>query len=113
MNKKISRRIRRKSKIRGKISGDASRPRLSVYKSNNHISAQLIDDVKRVTLGAASDIKIKKGNRSERAKTIGKEIAEIAKKKKITEVVFDRSGYKYHGRIKELADAAREGGLKF
>lgn len=97
-------RIRRKRRIRGKISGTAERPRLTVFRSNTTIYAQVIDDVKGVTLAAA------KGADSA---AVGREVGEAAKKAKIDTVVFDRSGYVYHGRIKVLADAAREAGLKF
>lgn len=113
MINKQTRRIKRKTKIRSRINGTASRPRLVVYKSNQHISAQLVDDDKQVTLVSASDLKIEKGSKTDKAKSVGEDIAKKAKTKKITEVVFDRSGYKYHGRVKDLADAAREAGLKF
>lgn len=106
-------RLRRKRRVRAKISGTAERPRLSVFRSNSHIYAQLIDDVTGATLVQASDIKSKKGNKTESATTVGKTIAEAAKKAKITECVFDRNGYKYHGRVKALAEGAREGGLQF
>lgn len=95
------------------------KPRLSVFRSNNHISAQLIDDVKGVTLVAASTIekdlrtKFKSGTTMDAAKEIGMLIAKRAKEKKISKVVFDRGAYLYHGRVKALADAAREGGLEF
>ena len=110
---KIERRQRRKTKIRGRISGTSSKPRLSVYRSNSHVFAQLIDDEAKKTIVSASDVKIAKGSKSEKAKLVGQEIAKQAKTKKISSVVFDRAGYKYHGRIKNLADGAREEGLKF
>lgn len=108
-------RIKRHLRIRNKISGTASCPRLSVYRSNAHIHVQLIDDVKGVTLASASSAKMKlaNGGNVEAAKQVGAEIAKLAKEKNITNVVFDRSGYIYHGRIQALAEAAREGGLKF
>ena len=108
-------RKKRHLRIRQKISGTAECPRLSVYRSNTHIHVQLIDDVKGVTLAATSSVKLKiaKGGNLEAAKQVGSEIAKLATTKKISNVVFDRSGYLYHGRIKALADAARAGGLKF
>ncbi|MHA6246612.1 50S ribosomal protein L18 [Pontibacter sp. CAU 1760] len=111
---KISRRLRIKRGIRNKISGTSARPRLSVFRSNKAIYAQLIDDTTGVTLAAASSVKLDdaKANK-ETASQIGKEIAEKAISKGISEVVFDRSGYLYHGKVKSLAEAAREAGLKF
>jgi len=105
-------------RIRKKVVGTAERPRLNVYRSLNNIYVQVIDDLKGVTLAAASTAVGKKGERVTggnvaAAKTVGKKIAEIAKQKGITKVVFDRGGYIYHGRIKALADAAREAGLQF
>lgn len=105
-------RERRRKRIRAKISGTASTPRLSVYKSNTTTYAQLIDDVQGVTLAAASSTGIK-GNKTTSAKTVGQEIAKLAKAKGITKIVFDRGGFIYTGRIKALADGAREGGLEF
>ena len=99
-------------RIRNKISGTAERPRLSVYRSNKAIYCQLIDDLKRETLAAASSQGLK-GNKSEQAAEVGKLIAEKAKAQKIDTIVFDRGGYRYHGRVRSLADGAREGGLKF
>ena len=112
-NKKTEKRIRLKKKIRSKISGTEKRPRLSIFRSNNYIYAQLIDDTKGNTLASFSDITIKKGTKTERAKEVGKSIAENAKSKNISDVVFDRNGFKYTGRIKILADEARNNGLKF
>ncbi|MFA6397393.1 MAG: 50S ribosomal protein L18 [Candidatus Paceibacterota bacterium] len=112
-NKKTEKRIRLKKKIRSKISGTAKRPRLSIFRSNSYIYAQLIDDVKGNTLVSVSDITVKKGTKTERAKQVGKLIAESAKEKKVSDVVFDRNGFKYTGRIKILADEARSNGLKF
>jgi large subunit ribosomal protein L18 len=114
---KIERRTRIKSRVRTIISGTADRPRLSVFRSNKQIYAQIIDDVNGATLAAASSadktIAGKEGNKSEKAAMVGKLVAEKAVAAGITEVVFDRNGYLYHGRVKQLADAAREGGLKF
>ena len=102
-------------RIRQKMEGTAVRPRLNVYRSLNHIYAQLIDDANGVTLISASTVqsKIKTGGNVAAAKEIGKLIAERAKEKGINKVVFDRGGYLYHGRVKALADAAREAGLEF
>ena len=109
-------RLKRHKRVRAKISGTASRPRLAVYRSNAHISAQVIDDVAGVTLVSASthekDFQGNGGNKVA-ARAVGKLLAERANAKGITEVVFDRGGYLYHGRVSELADGAREGGLKF
>ena len=109
-------RIKRHNRVRGKISGTADRPRLCVFRSENHIYAQIIDDVAGNTLVAASTVeKAFEGNGGnvDAAKKIGAAIAERALQKGIEEVVFDRGGYIYHGRIKALAEGAREGGLKF
>ncbi len=109
-------RLRRHTRVRGKVSGTAERPRLNVYRSLNHIYAQVIDDVKGVTLVAASSVEKDfgmNGGNKEAAKKVGELIAKRAADKGITEVVFDRGGYIYHGRVKELAEGAREGGLKF
>ena len=114
--KKDIRRKKIKFRIRHKISGTAEMPRLSVFRSNKEIYAQLIDDVKGVTLAAASSLEKtveKSGTKSEVAAKVGKVIAERATAVGINTVVFDRNGYLYHGRVKSLADAAREGGLKF
>ena len=109
-------RLKRHVRIRSKISGTAERPRLAVYRSNANISAQIIDDVKGVTLVAASTYGAGfegTGSNKAAARAVGKMIAEKAIAQGITEVVFDRGGYLYHGRVSELADGAREGGLKF
>ena len=109
-------RLRRHRRVRGKISGTASCPRLDVFRSNAHIYAQIIDDVAGVTLAAASSMdKGFEGNggNKEAAHKVGLAIAQRAKEKNIEEVVFDRGGFVYHGRVKELAEGAREGGLKF
>ncbi len=109
-------RLHRHARVRGKISGTAERPRLDVYRSLKNISAQIIDDVKGVTLVSASsaekDFGMNGGNK-EAARKVGEIIAKRAVEKGITEVVFDRGGYVYHGRVQELAEGAREGGLKF
>lgn len=112
---KNSVRVRKHARVRAKISGTAKCPRLCVYRSNKHIEAQIIDDVKRVTLCSASSValKLENGSNVEAAKKVGAAIAEKAKALKIKDVVFDRGGYVYHGRVAALADAAREGGLKF
>lgn len=109
-------RLRRHTRVRGKITGTVQRPRLNVYRSLNHIYAQIIDDVKGVTLVAASSVEKDfgmAGGNKEAAKKVGELIAKRAAEKGITEVVFDRGGYVYHGRVKELAEGAREGGLNF
>ena len=110
---KIARRNKIKTRIRGKISGTAERPRMSVFRSNKGIYVQVIDALVGVTLAAASSKGLEGGTKTEVAAKVGKEIAKKAQEKGITEVVFDRNGYLYHGRVKSLADAAREGGLKF
>lgn len=114
--KKDIRRLKIKYRIRHKVSGTAEMPRLSVFRSNKEIYAQVIDDVKGVTLAAASSLEKaveKGGNKSEMAAKVGKLVAERTLAAGINSVVFDRNGYLYHGRVKSLADAAREGGLKF
>ncbi len=113
MQNKQDKRIRLKAKIRAKMSGTLARPRLSVFRSNKFIYAQIIDDDKRKTLAQASDVKIAGGTKTERAKQVGKLIAEAAKKINVNQVVFDRNGFKYTGRIKLVADEARSAGLKF
>lgn len=114
MNKLIENKIRRKKRIRKNINGSAEIPRLTVYRSNKHIFAQIIDDVKSVTLVAASDINTKtKVVKKESARLVGKKLGEAALKKDIKKVVFDRNGNMYHGRVKEVADGAREAGLLF
>lgn len=106
-------RERRRKRIRAKVSGSESRPRLSIYKSNTSMYAQLIDDAKGLTIAGASSIKAQKGNKTDAARAVGVEIAKLAKAKGITKVVFDRGGFIFTGRVKALADAAREGGLEF
>ena len=113
---KAERRQRIKYRIRKRLSGSAERPRMSVYRSNKQIYVQLVDDISGQTLVSASskekEIASQKVNKIDQAKLVGKRIAEIAKEKGIKTVVFDRNGYLYHGRVKNLADAARESGLK-
>ena len=111
---KLEKRLRIKRRVRGKISGSAELPRLSVYKSNKEIYAQLIDDKEGKTLASASSRALNaKGTKVEVSAEVGKAIAEKAKAAGIESVVFDRNGFVYHGRVKALADGAREGGLKF
>lgn len=113
---KTQRRAKIKRRIRKNVFGSAEQPRLSVFRSNKQIYAQIIDDTTGKTLVSASSYKNKaaeKGSKSDQAAVVGKEVAEKAIKAGITTVVFDRNGYLYHGRVKTLADSAREGGLKF
>ena len=114
---KNERRLRIKSRIRKVVSGTEARPRLSVYRSNKEIYAQLVDDVTGKTIASSSsrdkDISSAKGNKSEVATLVGKAIAEKAIKAGVETISFDRGGYLYHGRVKSLAEGAREGGLKF
>ncbi len=107
------RRFKRHLRVRNKVSGTSERPRLVVFRSLKHIYAQLVDDVANRTIATVSDQKIEQGKKSERATAVGKLIAERAKTAGITRVVFDRAGYRYHGRVKAVADGAREGGLEF
>lgn len=119
MDEKVRLRIKRHKRVRYKVSGTGERPRLAVFRSLKHTYAQLIDDDARVTMASASTMEAgyrdgkKTGGNIDASKAIGSLIAERAKEKGITRVVFDRGGFKYHGRIKELADAARAGGLEF
>ena len=108
-------RARKHLRVRAKISGTAEKPRLCVFRSNKHIEAQIIDDTKGVTLVSSSSVQLKleNGGNCEAAAKVGKDLAEKAKAKGIEIVAFDRGGYLYHGRVAALADAAREGGLKF
>ncbi|HEY2072563.1 MAG TPA: 50S ribosomal protein L18 [Gaiellaceae bacterium] len=109
-------RLRRHKRVRGKVQGSTERPRLVVFRSNLGIEAQLVDDVTGRTVASASWIGLKKsfkGDKSEQAAEVGKQLAASAKKAGIDRVVFDRAGYLYHGRVKALADGAREGGLSF
>lgn len=110
---KEQRRLRIRRGIRNKVAGTAERPRLSVFKSNKGIYAQLIDDAKGTTLAAASSIELGANGNINSSKEVGKKLAEKATGNGISSVVFDRGGYPYHGKIKALAEGAREGGLKF
>ena len=113
--KKAQARLKVKRRVRGKVSGTADRPRLSVFRSNKQIYAQIIDDANGVTLASASSLvkDAKPMPKLEQATKVGKAIAEAAKKAGVEAVIFDRNGYLYHGRVKQLAEAARESGLKF
>ncbi len=112
-HKRLHREKRRK-RVRRKVVGTAERPRLSVYRSNLHIYAQLVDDDAGRTIATVSSLKVATtGKKTEKAAEVGKQVAVVAKDKGITRVVFDRGGYKYHGRVKAVADGAREGGLEF
>jgi large subunit ribosomal protein L18 len=113
LKKKTVRRNRRKKHVRKHVTGTPERPRLSVYRSHKNIYAQIIDDTAGQTLVAANSCQIDNGGNKTAAQSVGKELAAKAVGAGIEAVVFDRNGYAYHGRIKELADAAREGGLKF
>ena len=113
MDEKKQKRIRRHKRIRSRISGTKDVPRLSVFRSNKYIYAQLIDDSKGVTLATVSGINVKGKNKTEKAKVVGISLADEAKKKNIKKVVFDRGGFIFAGRVKALAEGAREGGLKF
>lgn len=113
MISKKDRRNKIKTRIRGKISGTATRPRMTVFRSNKQIYVQLIDDMAGQTLVSASSKGIAEGTKSEIAAKVGQQAAEKALAAGINEVVFDRNGYLFHGRVKSLADAARKGGLKF
>lgn len=115
---KIVKRSRRKKRVRSKVFGTKDRPRLSVFRSGRHIYAQIINDKKGITLASASDLELEgsskeKHTKSEMGESVGQLLASRALKKKIKKVVFDRGGYKYHGRVKSLAEGARKGGLKF
>jgi len=114
--KNLKNRLRRKKRIRAKVSGTPERPRLSVHRSNSHIYAQLIDDVAGRTLAAASTLDkglASKGTNKESAAKVGEAVAKKARSANIETVVFDRGGFQFHGKVKALADAAREAGLKF
>ena len=117
MNSKVSARQKIRYRIRKKISGSAQKPRLSVFRSNKDIYVQLIDDINGTTIASASsrekDIAAQKGNKVETSKRVGESIAKKSKDLGIKDVVFDRGGYLYHGRIKAVAEGAREGGLEF
>ena len=111
--KKVERRIKIKYRIRKSVNGTAERPRLSVFRSNKQIYAQVINDLTGKTLASASSLGLEKMPKKEQAAKVGELIAKKALEAGITTVVFDRNGYLYHGRVKEVADAARNGGLKF
>ena len=113
MTNKIERRTRIKYRVRNKISGTADCPRMSVFRSNKQIYVQIINDENGCTLAAASSLSLDKMPKKEQAAKVGEMIAEIALKAGITKVVFDRNGYLYHGRVQDLANGARKGGLKF
>lgn len=113
MNKKLEKRLRLKKKIRTKVTGTTDTPRLSVFRSNQYIYAQVIDDTKGSTVVSFSDMDVTKGTKTERSVAVGTEIAKLAMAKGIKSVVFDRNGFKYTGRVKALADSARAAGLKF
>jgi large subunit ribosomal protein L18 len=106
-------RRRRHLRVRKKVSGTAERPRLVVFRSDKHIYAQLVDDDAGRTIATVSSLKVDGGKKTEKASEVGKQVAVVAKDRGITRVVFDRGGYKYHGRVKAVADGAREGGLEF
>lgn len=110
-----NRRLKIRAKIRGKISGTSSRPRLAVFRSNSAIYAQIIDDLNGTTIASFSTNEVTdlKGTKIELSMEVGKRLAALASTKGISEIVFDRAGYLYHGRVKALADGARQGGLKF
>lgn len=118
MKKNYSRqRDRRRAKIRARVKGTTQKPRLVVFRSHQHLYGQVIDDQKRITLAAFSDQQLEKGgqglSKTDQAKLVGQELAKRAREKGVKEIVFDRAGYQYHGRVKALAEAARKGGLKF
>lgn len=113
MTNKIERRLRIKHRVRNKISGTSVRPRLTVFRSNKQIYVQIINDEEGRTLAAASSLGLEKMPKKEQAAKVGEKIAEVALSQGITEVVFDRNGYLYHGRVQEVANGARKGGLKF
>lgn len=117
IKRNVKGRARRKLRVRKNISGTQERPRLNVFRSAKHIYAQVIDDVTGVTLAAASTLGKSagelSGDKSDKAAHVGKRLAEVCKSKEITTVVFDRNGYRYHGRVRAVAEAARAGGLEF
>ena len=108
-----TKRLQRHKKVRKNIFGTSQRPRLSVYRSSQHIYAQLIDDSLGKTLVSGSDLGLKSGTKKEKSMQVGENLAKEALKKKITKAVFDRGGFKYHGRVAALAEGARKGGLEF
>lgn len=110
---KVQNRIRRATRVRARIEGTSNKPRLSVFRSNTHITVQAIDDTTGMTLCSVHDMNAKKGTKIERAQEVGTSIAKAMLDKGITTCVFDRGGYLYHGRVKALAESAREAGLQF
>ena len=110
---KAASRLKKKLRVRKQVTGTAERPRMSVFRSTRNLFVQIIDDASGTTLVSASTLKSGKNANKDTAVALGKEVAELALKKKIEQVVFDRNGFLYHGRVKALADAAREAGLKF
>ncbi|MEM8609064.1 MAG: 50S ribosomal protein L18 [Myxococcota bacterium] len=113
MRQKVTGRARRKLRIRKKVQGTAERPRLSVFRSAKHIYAQVIDDVGGRTIAAASSVSAGEGSKVDVAKSVGDTVAKACIDKGVEQVVFDRGGYRYHGRVRALAESAREAGLKF
>lgn len=113
MLKKVENRLRRATRTRSRIQGVSDRPRLSVFRSNAHIYAQLIDDANSVTICSANDMKLTSGTKSEKAAEVGNTIAKLMLEKGIKTCVFDRGGYLYHGRVKVLAEAVRQAGIAF
>ncbi len=114
MLEKTRKRLIRKNRVKTKLSGTSAKPRLSVFRSNTHISVQLIDDTNSKTLASASDLKLEgKNTKTERAKIVWSDMAKKMKELKITSIVFDRGWFAYHGRVKALAEALRDGGIKF
>ena len=113
LKEKIEKRKRRHNRVRSIVFGTAEKPRIAVFRSNAHIYLQLIDDEAKKTIVASSDLSDDKGKKSDRAFEVGKVLAKKAKEKGITQAVFDRGGYLYHGRVKRAAEGAREAGLKF
>jgi large subunit ribosomal protein L18 len=108
-----AKRIHRHTKVRKKISGNGERPRVAIFRSTQHIYAQIIDDMQHKTLVSESDLKIKSGNKTDKATQVGEALAKKAVAQKISKVVFDRGGFLYHGRVKALAEGLRKGGLDF
>ncbi|MBU0976440.1 MAG: 50S ribosomal protein L18 [Patescibacteria group bacterium] len=109
----MNRRAKRQKRIRKKIKGTDTKPRMNVFRSNKHIYAQAVDDVSRKTLASESDLKLTKGKKADKAKIVGEKLGEKLNKKGIKELCFDRSGYRYHGRVKALAEGLRKKGVKF
>jgi large subunit ribosomal protein L18 len=110
---RAEKRYQRHLRVRKKVAGTAERPRLVVYRSLKHITAQIVDDTTGRTLATVTSVGVGEGKKSDKSAAVGKALAAKAKEQGITRVVFDRAGYKYHGRVKAVADGAREGGLEF